>query len=146
MFLGEQDGIGCSNGGNCTEFLTPSADMLQHQIPWELQGLMGFSHKPLTNASPVPIVPPLPTTTASGKQIRKKKCCLCSSHSLVASMNTMARFSYNGFVSYEMVTRHFCSKHAPPSNMVQSDRLLDDRQAMELAHFRDTNRKKRRFG
>ena len=73
----------------------------------------------------------------------KRKCCLCSSHSLLSSMQVMARYVQCGYVHYELITRNFCAKHSPPLNMVQSGRLLDDRQAMELAYFREQNKKKR---
>jgi hypothetical protein len=81
-------------------------------------------------------------TPSKGKP-KKKKCSLCSSHSLLVSTPVMARYVQCGYVNYNLLTRHFCAKHAPPLSMVESGRLLDDRQVMELAHFRESSKKKR---
>lgn len=124
--------MGCSNGGTCTEFLSPPTN-----TAISMEGEVSNSMKKEDSVKEV--------------KGRKRKCCMCSSHSIVASVQTMARNVQHGFVGYELMHRHFCSKHAPPCNMVHhsssssSNLLLDDRQAMELAMYRDASRKKRRF-
>jgi hypothetical protein len=49
------------------------------------------------------------------------------------------------FVSYIPMVRYFCSRHSPPVHMIHSGMLLDDEQAMELAVYKESCKKKRKF-
>ena len=144
-----QDGIGCFGH---TEYLSPLASdpsmeesahgMIQSLLPrYENYGLESTAS---TNQLLFPHGGTC-TSSSKNKMHRKKKCCMCSSHSLLSSTQVMSRYVQCGYVGYNLTVRHFCAKHSPPLNMMQSGRLLDDRQAMELAYYRETCKKKGRF-
>ena len=137
-----QDSIGCSATLSCnhsnTEYLCPPPHSATLENKAATDKIYEFESTPSASLN------------LANVRCKKQKCCMCSSHALVTKMSTMARclqpYADKYYVNYERVTRQFCAKHTPPSHMVAAGRLIDDRQAMELAKYRDSCKKKRRIG
>lgn len=86
--------------------------------------------------------PLLATTTSTARSSRT--CALCACRALNCCVEVMARTEGpRGLVSYNLCQRFFCSKHAPPSNLVHASLLIDDIQLMRLARQMEENRTRR---
>lgn len=82
-----------------------------------------------------------PRTYGEKSAVKKKGCCVCPSVSVACRVEVMVRRCEQEIgcpITYCIETRSFCSKHAPPRNLVLADRFIDERQVMEFAFLKAT--------
>ena len=69
---------------------------------------------------------------------RKKGCCICVSNSVASKVAVMVRRCEGPGcpITYMVELRCLCMRHTPPSNLVGSDMLIDERQLMEFCFLK----------
>lgn len=93
--------------------------------------------EPITYSNNLHHFPPMKTNT------KKKGCYACTSSSVACRVEILVR-RCEGMgcpISYCTEWRAFCSKHAPPPNLAQSGRFIDERQLMEFCFSKSSHGK-----